>query len=135
MSLALDPEDVRLGRVCPYCGGKPQLVDSAVVYGRSYGLMWRCEPCDAYVGVHRGSTTPLGRLADAENRRWKKAAHAAFDRLWKGEGAVMTRSDAYAWLSAVLGTPLQHTHIGMFDWRTCQRVCDEVDLRRNMGAL
>lgn len=129
---ALDPEDVRRGRVCPYCGGRPRFVDSAVVYGRSYGMIWMCAPCDAYVGVHKGSTVPLGRLADAENRRWKKMAHEAFDKLWKGDNPRMTRHDAYAWLAQVLGIPVEHAHIGMFDWKMCQRTCDEVDLYRHL---
>ena len=31
----------------------------------------------AYVGVHKGTDKPLGRLANAELRYWKKRAHAA----------------------------------------------------------
>jgi hypothetical protein len=35
------------------------------------------------VGCHKGTTKPLGRLADAELREWKKRAHAAFDPVWQ----------------------------------------------------
>lgn len=121
----LDAEDVRRGRVCPYCGGAPSFVDSSVVYGRSYGMIFLCAPCDAYVGVHKGTRNALGRLADRDNRFWKKAAHRAFDELWKG--GSMSRREAYAWLSERLGTPPEHTHIGMFDAGMCRRVCTEAD--------
>ena len=59
---------------CDYCGRPAQLTDSAIVYGRSYGLIYYCAPCQAWVGVHKGTTTPLGRLANHELREWKKAA-------------------------------------------------------------
>ena len=65
--------------LCDYCGRQAEYVDSAEIYnGKSYGMIYLCRPCKAYVGVHRGSDKPLGRLADAELREWKKRAHAAF---------------------------------------------------------
>lgn len=70
--------------MCPYCGNPSRLVDSIEVYGnRSYGMMYlcKCVPGWAYVGCHKGTTVPLGRLADAELRAAKRAAHAAFDPL------------------------------------------------------
>lgn len=48
---------------CDYCGGPTEYVDSSVIYGRSYGMIYLCRPCRAYVGVHRGTNKPLGRLA------------------------------------------------------------------------
>lgn len=105
---------------CPYCGSKAKLVDSTVVYGRSYGLIWDCRPCDAYVGVHKGTTNPLGRLANKELRKWKIKAHAAFDPLWKS--GTMTRSNAYAKLATALKMDTKKVHIGMFDVETCKRV-------------
>ena len=89
---------------CPYCGRQAEYVDSKVIYGRSYGMAYLCRNCDAYVGVHRGTDEPLGRLADASLRKWKKAAHAAFDPLW---------------LAQQLGLPVSETHIGMFDVEEC----------------
>lgn len=105
---------------CDYCGSRAQYVDSQVIYGRSYGMIYLCKPCDAYVGVHRGTDVPLGRLANAELRKWKCAAHDAFDPLWKSKR--MTRHQAYAWLSEQLGIPPKRTHIGMFDVLTCKKV-------------
>ncbi len=42
------------GQVCPYCGKKTELINSAEVYaGKSYGWMYICRDCDAYVGYAR----------------------------------------------------------------------------------
>lgn len=109
---------------CPYCGGAAVLQDSAVLYhGHSYGNAWVCEnypECDAYVGCHRGTDEPLGRLANWELREFKKAAHACFDHLW--QDGPMNRTQAYAWLAAKLAIPEDDCHIGMFDVDTCRRV-------------
>lgn len=70
---------------CDYCGRRAEFVDSKVIYGKSYGMIYLCRCCPgyAYVGVHKGTDRPLGRLADMELRELKKLAHAAFDPLWK----------------------------------------------------
>ena len=110
---------------CPYCGAEARLADSAVVYhGTSYGPIWLCAnypSCDAYVGCHKGTTEPLGRLADWELRKAKRAAHETFDKLWKGKpkGA---RKKAYAWLAERMGLAIDDCHIGMFDVEQCQEV-------------
>lgn len=105
---------------CDYCGQPAQLIDSAIVYGRSYGLIYFCASCRAWVGVHKGTKKPLGRLANAELREWKKKAHAAFDPIWKQ--GHMRRNDAYAWLSKQMNLPESQTHIGMFDICDCKKV-------------
>lgn len=105
---------------CPYCGRQAQYVDSKVVYGRSYGMIYLCRKCDAYVGVHKGTDNPLGRLANKELRYWKMAAHAAFDPLW--QSGRMKRNDAYAWLAEQMGLMPEGTHIGMFDVAQCKTV-------------
>ena len=112
--------------ICPYCGSTAKLIDSAEIYGgRSFGPAWACAnypTCDAYVGCHGRSTTPLGRLANYELRQWKKNAHAAFDRLWKTH--ALQRSEAYAWLAEQLQLTPDQCHIGMFDVDVCQRVVE-----------
>lgn len=110
---------------CPYCGKCAEFVDSAEVYhGRSYGMIYLCRPCDAYVGCHGNGKgdSPKGRLANAELRRWKIAAHNAFDPLWKFGPFRGRRSSAYAWLAEQMGLPKEKTHIGMFDVAECQQV-------------
>lgn len=108
---------------CPYCGKRAEFVDSAEVYhGRSYGMIYLCRPCDAYVGCHGRGDTPKGRLANAELRRWKIAAHNAFDPLWRFGPFRGQRNSAYAWLAEQMGLPKEKTHIGMFDVAQCQQV-------------
>ncbi len=114
------------GEICPYCGNKSKLIESKEIYGRDYGLLYICRPCDAYVGVHKGTTNAKGRLANAELRKLKIEAHKHFDTLW-GEGK-MKRKSAYKWLSKQLNIPEEYTHIGMFSEKTLKEVikhCEE----------
>jgi hypothetical protein len=86
-----------------------------------------CTPCDARVGCHPGTTTPLGDLANGPLRDARMAAHAAFDPLW--QSGQLRRSAAYGWLSDTLGVDPKKTHIGMFDAETCARVVAAVRAR------
>lgn len=106
---------------CDYCGRRAEYVDSKIIYGKSYGMIYLCRNCMAYVGVHKGTDKPLGRLANAELRRWKKEAHAAFDPLWQRGRFRGRRNDAYRWLAEQMGIPVEETHIGMFDVEQCRR--------------
>lgn len=118
------------GKVCPYCDGATEYVDSAVVYyGKSYGMIYLCKPCNAWVGVHKGTDTALGRLANNELRKWKKEAHRYFDGLWKkkmtqGFTKQESRTAAYIWLSSKMGIEPEYTHIGMFDVTQCKQVVE-----------
>ena len=107
---------------CPYCGKEAELIDSSVIYGRSYGMAYICFDCDAYVGTHKGTEKPLGRLANAELRKWKMRAHDAFDPIWKSR--KMSRKKAYSWLAEKLKLPEEKTHIGMFDIGMCKKVIE-----------
>lgn len=108
------------GKICPYCGRESEYVDSIEVYHTSYGMIYLCRHCDAYVGVHRGTDKALGRLAQKRLRQLKHKAHEYFDKVWKNK--YMTRHEAYAWLSEVLEIPAEYAHIGMFSEATCERV-------------
>ena len=107
--------------ICPYCGKQSVCIDSAEVYGRSYGWMWICRPCDAYVGCHKPGKQPLGRLANKELREAKKEAHAAFDPLFRYNGK---RKEGYRWLAQQLGMTKAECHIGMFDVAECRAVVE-----------
>ena len=113
---------------CAYCGAGCELVTGRDVYPHRRDLasikIWRCVPCEAHVGCHPGTSNPLGRVANAELRRAKMAAHAAFDPLWKSKR--MKRRDAYGALAKALGISVHDTHIGMFDVEMCRRVVDAV---------
>lgn len=110
------------GKICPYCKSDSEYVDSVVVYGVSYGMIYLCRSCDAYCGVHKGTDEALGRLANKELRYWKKKAHEHFDKIWK-EG-LLKRKKAYSELSTYLGIPRKYTHIGMFSVSTCKSVVE-----------
>lgn len=112
---------IRITKVfCPYCGQQAKYVDSKIVYGRSYGMIYLCKPCNAYVGVHKGTNEPLGRLANKELRNLKMAAHEAFDPIWKTK--KMKRNQAYNWLAEQMELSPEETHIGMFDVSQCKKV-------------
>lgn len=130
--------DVFKGKICPYCKCETQLVDSIVIYGVSYGNIYICGVCMAYVGTHSDGVTSLGRLANKELRELKKEAHKYFDGLWKKKISMGTpkgkaRHMAYKWLSEIMGTPPELTHIGMFDDQQCRRVINECKKYYNNG--
>jgi hypothetical protein len=122
---------------CPYCGYPSERVTGKAIYRHRPDLwdkkFYLCKPCDAYVGCHPDSDMPLGRLADAELRKAKNLAHTAFDPIWKEN--LMSRSNAYGWLSKQLNIPKHKCHIGMFDIETCKNVVQICNHRRagNLG--
>ena len=123
--------EILSGKVCPYCGKPTEYVDSSIVYGRSYGMIYLCRDCRAYVGAHKGTDQALGRLANAELREAKKEAHFYFDqiaktnlinKIWKKHiPNTSNRNKAYLWLSIQLGIPREICHIGMRHIYGCQR--------------
>lgn len=120
--------------ICDYCWNQSALASSSVVYGgRDFGPIYLClcQPDLAYVGCHKWTTRPLGRLANGELREWKKRAHAAFDLIWKpgSDVLLMNRSQAYSWLAMKLGIDKSECHIGMFDVDMCKRVVDICGIR------
>jgi len=117
-------KEILAGKICPYCKNKTKFVDSSeVYYGKSYGMIYLCRPCEAYVGVHKGTTEALGRLANKSLREAKKKAHYWFDQLWKeGKRRQEKRKECYEWLSKELEIPRDYTHIGMFGDHTCNTV-------------
>lgn len=110
--------------ICVDCGGRGRLARGVEIYPHRPELMyrafWVCDNCDAYVGCHPGTTTPMGRMAGPELRAMRQNAHRAFDPLWRS--GRFTRSGAYVWLAGRLGIPAQNCHIGYFDAETCRRV-------------
>lgn len=71
-----------------------------------------------------------GRLANAQLRDAKMAAHSAFDHLW--QHGPMKRADAYAWLADQMGIQRGRCHIGWMDVGDCGRVVElcRAELRR-----
>jgi len=130
--------DINTGLICPYCGNKSVYTDSSVIYGTSYGMIYLCSPCQAYVGVHKGDEThpqkALGRLANKELREAKKEAHFYFDKIAKTSlintiwteyvPKVSNRNKAYLWLSNQMGIERELCHIGMMDVEQCKKVVE-----------
>lgn len=121
-NLTKQQEEIIKGKVCPYCKCKTEFVDSSVIYSRSYGMVYLCKKCNAYVGCHKGTDKALGRLANKSLREAKKEAHRHFDVIWKEKH--LTRNEAYLKLSNYLGLPPKYTHIGMFREDTCKKVIE-----------
>jgi hypothetical protein len=112
-------EEINSGLWCPGCNCKTELIDSIVIYKvRSYGMVYRCPKCFAYVGCHKGTTVALGRVANKELREAKKEAHKYFDMIW--QNGNLSRGESYKWLSDHLDIPIEKTHIGMFDIKQCK---------------
>jgi len=129
--------------ICNYCNQPAALVKSSAVYGPnspSYGYMWLCRPCSAYVGCHRGTTTALGSLANYADREWRKKAHAAFDPIWlemmhvKRLRKHTARHAAYTWLAEQLGIDREACHMAYFNADECKRVIAVCTLKGRMIA-
>ncbi|WP_329766084.1 zinc-finger-containing protein [Stenotrophomonas geniculata] len=113
-------------RPCPVCNCEAKLVTGREVYPHRpdlYGKkFWACLPHGAWVGCHPGSERRMGRLATAETRRLKMAAHAAFDPLWKT--GRMKRTKAYAWLREQTGLSERDCHMGWMSDDNLRRVIE-----------
>lgn len=122
--------------ICRYCGGPVHLVPADRVYGAAahrLGIQdeqfYQCQRCFARVGCHKGTTHPMGNLANEALRQKRKAAHLAFDGFWKSRN--MRRGEAYKWLSEQMQIPTAETHIGSFEIDQCKKVieiCRQADL-------
>lgn len=124
--------------LCPYCNKEAVLKDSAEVYhGHSYGMIYDCRDCDAYVGVRKdGKNTPLGRMANKELRIWKLKAHGAFDPLWQKKLArrrkergddypvYQARASGYKWLREQIGMTAKECSISEMDVEQCKQVIE-----------
>lgn len=118
--------------ICPYCGKNSELTNGSAIYPSRKDLADRsfylCRPCDAYVGCHKGTSKPLGRLANKSLRIAKQHAHAAFDPLWQTKmqreqvSKRVARQAGYEWLARCMGISVAECHIGMFDVRQCEQV-------------
>lgn len=117
--------------VCPYCTVPAELVTGDKIYPNlpdlKDKLFWRCLPCMAWTGTHKGTKRALGRLSNLKLRRLKRRAHRAFDPLWErkikmGFAKAFARNKAYEWLAGELGIEVDKCHIGHFDEEMCERV-------------
>lgn len=82
-------------------------------------MCWLCKPCNAYVGCHNNSKKPLGTLADAELREWRKKVHQKIDPIWKS--GRMTRKNMYKMLNRLVN---KEFHVGQCDIEMCKKILD-----------
>lgn len=113
---------------CPYCSRPMQLRKGDVVYkeNKKKRMVYVCTgypECDSYVRTQDGSLNPIGTPANAELRRLRYEAHSQFDLLWKKN--LMSKYEAYLWLSTVTGLPEDMAHIGDFRENLCLKVIEE----------
>jgi len=111
---------------CPYCKKEAKFVTGIYIYpfqlqhkNKNYYI---CDPCDAYVGCHKGTRKALGNLANAELRALRIKVHTAFDPFWRSK--VMTRKQAYIILATKLKIPLAKCHIADFDINKCKKILE-----------
>jgi hypothetical protein len=111
--------------LCPYCGKESTEATGKDVYPHREDLagkrFFQCAPCQAHVGRYADGR-PLGYLANAETRRARMTAHAAFDPLWKS--GRMTRTQAYEELARAMGIRQEDCHIGMFNIEECKKTLE-----------
>ena len=109
---------------CPYCHKEAEWTENKVIYGKNYGrsfMVYLCKPCNAYVGCHNNTKKPLGTMANADTREWRKTAHAKFDPLWRDGN--YSRDEAYNILNKHFGREI---HIAESDSDTCKEIIEFV---------
>jgi hypothetical protein len=130
--------------ICPYCHAPAEKVTGDILYAHRNDMgaktFWRCIPCATWVGCHLGTDVPLGRLANAELRTWKRRAHEVFDPLWRVDHSkkkkAAARSRAYEALAHILGISAAQCHIGEFDVDLCKRTVAAIpQLRQDLESV
>lgn len=90
------------------------LVRNDKIYGEIFGdwpLAYLCDDCDAFVHCHPDTIDPMGRMANKKTRVLRIHAHQSFDVLWKQ--GLLSRTEAYQWLSDSLDVPPEGCHFSM----------------------
>ena len=113
---------------CPYCGAPVRYRSADGIYhdNPDGAMLYVCErypKCDAYVRTHAGTKVPMGTLADGNLRALRIEAHRSFDQLHTS--GIMSRDDAYRWLSDMLQSPPSQAHIGNLGEYYCRKVIAE----------
>jgi hypothetical protein len=122
--------------ICPYCKNPADFKhDSRMVYhGKDYGPIYICFPCDAYIGCKKGTYIPLGRLANAELRLWRKKFRTVFDPKWNppknsllDEYGKDFQAKAYTRLARILRIPIQQCHLSNFNAATIKKAVELIE--------
>ena len=87
----------------------------------------RYPACDSYVMACPDTLKPMGSLAGPELRRLRQQAHVSFNKLY--ETGLMSKRQAYEWLSYITQSPMSHAHIGHLGDYYCRIVIRESEKR------
>lgn len=112
----------KVPRICRYCGGRVICTTSSAIYGKGIDNIYLCTMCNAYVGCHRGTRQPLGKLANTVLRLKRQETHAVFDAFWNEQG--WTRTEAYAWLARAMRLDAADAHIACFEMDECAQAIE-----------
>jgi hypothetical protein len=115
---------------CNLCSGDVILVDSIIIYGKSYGNIYYCLKCGNYVGVHKETDKPLGLIADENTRKARIKAHGVFDNFFKSK--IVTRKNSYKILQALMNMSADDAHISRFDTQQCGELVSQIKRLKNM---
>lgn len=116
------------GQLRCHCG-RPAVLRSAEGVCKTHrpgAMVYVCADypaCDSFVMAHPETLAPMGSLAGPELRRMRYEAHQAFDQLHRS--GLMTRTEAYQWLSYTVQAPMRHAHIGHLGEYYCKVVIQE----------
>lgn len=119
------------GSTCPYCNNFCDFVDSSEVYQQSYGMIFICRPCRAWVNVHnQSSDQAFGFVAKKDLRDLRHEAHKWYDGLWhsklsQGISKRKAQVAARKWMSEFMQVSIEQAHIGMMDNEDCLKLIEE----------
>lgn len=99
--------------ICPVCNGVSLRTDTR------YGPRYDC------CGLWSWGRFPL---VDGPTHEARKAAHGAFDPVWRG--GLLSRSEAYRQLAKALGLSCRACHIKLMDESTARKVVTLADAMR-----
>lgn len=101
---------------CPDCG-----IEMSLREGK-YGLSYFCKDFPICRGSHKASKKgkPLGFPADKETRLWRIKAHEFLGALYKGDKAVMTKTEAYGFLAYSMRLKVKQAHISRLNLSQCK---------------
>lgn len=118
------------GNFCPYCSEQCDYIDSIEVYRESYGYIYICRLCQAWVNVHKGSDQAFGFVAKSDLRNLRHQTHLLFDPLWQkkvsqGESRRKSQIAARRWMADFMDISIEEAHIGMMDNDQCKKLIEE----------
>src|SRR6478672_866777 len=110
------------GIACGDCGA-PMRLRTRNSDGKPFWGCSRWPTCQGTHGAHPDGE-PYGVPADKETRQARIEAHRVFAAAWRARG--MTKGQAYAWLSDMMGISRNAAHIGRFNAEWCRKLVERV---------